>query len=74
VEVPQTERPDQLHRSRQQDHEELGYQSVHAGYKAQAAVGVASQVMVGADVTRQSNDKKQLEPMFAEAREKCNAP
>ncbi len=43
------------------------------GYNAQAAVDAVSQVIVGADVTTQSNDKKQLEPMLAEVRENCNA-
>jgi len=43
------------------------------GYNAQAAVDAASQIIVGADVTTQSNDKKQLEPMLAEVRENCNA-
>jgi transposase len=43
------------------------------GYNAQAVVDAASQVILGADVTTQSNDKKQLEPMLAEVRENCNA-
>ncbi len=43
------------------------------GYNAQAAVDGVAQVIVAADVTIQSNDKKQLEPMLAEMRENCNA-
>ena len=35
-------------------------------YNAQAAVDASSQVIVAADVTIQSNDKKQLEPMIAQ--------
>jgi transposase len=43
------------------------------GYNAQAAVDASSQVIVAAEVTIQSNDKKQLEPMLAELKENCNA-
>lgn len=43
------------------------------GYNAQAAVDGAAQVIVAADVTIQSNDKKQLEPMLAQVKENCNA-
>jgi primosomal protein N'' len=43
------------------------------GYDAQAAVDASSQVIVAAEVTIQSNDKKQLEPMLAEVKENCNA-
>jgi transposase len=43
------------------------------GYNAQAAVDASSQVIVAADVTIQSNDKNQLEPMLAEVGENCDA-
>ena len=43
------------------------------GYNAQAAVDASSQIVVAADVTIQSNDKKQLEPMIAEIEKSCNA-
>ena len=43
------------------------------GYNAQAAVDASSQVIVAADVTIQSNDKNQLEPMLAEVKENCHA-
>ncbi|MCG6537573.1 MAG: transposase, partial [Syntrophales bacterium LBB04] len=43
------------------------------GYNAQAAVEATSQIIVAADVTIQSNDKKQLEPMIAEIEKNCNA-
>ena len=43
------------------------------GYNAQAAVDASSQVIVAADVTIQSNDKQQLEPMLAQVKENCNA-
>ena len=42
------------------------------GYNAQAAVEAPSQVIVAAEVTIQSNDKKQLEPMLAAVKENCN--
>jgi transposase len=42
------------------------------GYNAQAAVDASSQVIVAAEVTIQSNDKKQLEPMIAEIEKNCN--
>ena len=40
------------------------------GYNAQTAVDASSQIIVAADVTIQSNDKKQLEPMIAEIERK----
>jgi transposase len=43
------------------------------GYNAQAAVDAVSQVIVAAEVTIQSNDKQQLEPMLAEIEKNCNA-
>jgi hypothetical protein len=43
------------------------------GYNAQAAVDASSQIIVAADVTIQSNDKKQLEPMIAEMEKNCDA-
>jgi transposase len=43
------------------------------GYNAQAAVDASSQIIVAAEVTIQSNDKKQLEPMLAEVKQNCNA-
>jgi len=43
------------------------------GYNAQAAVDATSQVIVAAEVTIQSNDKQQLEPMLAEIAKNCNA-
>jgi len=43
------------------------------GYNAQAAVEATSQIIVAAEVTIQSNDKKQLEPMLAEIEKNCNA-
>jgi hypothetical protein len=36
------------------------------GYNAQAAVEATSQVILAAEVTIQSNDKQQLEPMLAQ--------
>ncbi len=41
------------------------------GYNAQAAVDAAFQIVVAADVTIQSNDKKQLEPMLEELQKNC---
>ncbi len=43
------------------------------GYNAQAAVEATSRIIVAADVTIQSNDKKQLSPMIAQVKENCNA-
>ena len=43
------------------------------GYNAQAAVDASSQIIVAADVTIQSNDKKQLEPMIAGIEKNCTA-
>jgi len=43
------------------------------GYNAQAVVDAASQIIVAAEVTTQSNDKRQLEPMLAEMKENCTA-
>jgi transposase len=43
------------------------------GYNAQAAADASSQIIVAADVTIQSNDKKQLEPMIAEMEKNCDA-
>ena len=43
------------------------------GYNAQAAVDASSQIIVAAEVTIQSNDKKQLEPMIAEMEKNCDA-
>jgi transposase len=50
-----------------------GTKEVIQGYNAQAAVDASSQIIVAADVTIQSNDKNQLEPMLAEVKENCNA-
>lgn len=41
------------------------------GYNAQAAVDAASQVIIAAEVTAQSNDKKQLKPMLDEMYQNC---
>lgn len=41
------------------------------GYNAQAAVDASSQVILAADVTIQSNDKKQLTPMLDEIQKNC---
>jgi transposase len=43
------------------------------GYNAQAAVDATSQIIVAADVTIQSNDKKQLQPMLDELQKNCKA-
>lgn len=42
------------------------------GYNAQAAVEAPSQIILAAEVTIESNDKQQLEPMIAEIEKNCN--
>ena len=43
------------------------------GYNAQAAVDEGSQIIVAADVTQETNDKRQLEPMVEQIKENTNA-
>lgn len=43
------------------------------GYNAQAAVEAAPQIIVAAEVTTQSNDKRQLEPMLRQMQKNCKA-
>jgi transposase len=44
------------------------------GYNAQCAVDTKSQIIVAADVTIETNDKKQIEPMTAEIRKNLRIP
>jgi transposase len=42
------------------------------GYNAQCAVGTESQIIIAADVTIETNDKKQIEPMVSQIEENMN--
>jgi transposase len=44
------------------------------GYNAQAAVDTDSQMIIAADVTTETNDKKQIEPMVSRIRENMGLP
>jgi len=44
------------------------------GYNAQCAVDTASQIIIAADVTIETNDKKQIEPMVSQITENTGLP